>query len=132
MVNVGQDREESIGLQRENQFVNLERIRDRQHTPSVMVESCHIECTCSFHVDHRIWKWKSYLSEDFWVNALTVMCKYHYSLPSSWSKQTIRSCSTVVTKGIIFFFFKKKVKIQFLPELTHIWQIVIEVKMIDL
>ena len=45
MVNVGQDREESVGLQRENQFVNLERMRDRQHTPSVMVESCHIECT---------------------------------------------------------------------------------------
>ena len=41
MANVGQDREESVGLQRENHFVNLERRRDRQHTPNVMVESYH-------------------------------------------------------------------------------------------
>ena len=37
MANVGQDREESVGSQRENQFVNLERRRDRQRAPNVMV-----------------------------------------------------------------------------------------------
>ena len=45
MANVGQDKEESVGSQRENQFVNLERRRDRQHTPSVMVESYYTERT---------------------------------------------------------------------------------------
>ena len=29
----------------ENQFFNLEQMRDRHHTPSVMIESYHIECT---------------------------------------------------------------------------------------
>ena len=43
MANVGQDREESVGLQKENQFVNLERRRDRQRTPSIMVESYHTD-----------------------------------------------------------------------------------------
>ena len=43
MANIGQDREESEGSQRENQFVNLEQRRDRQRTPSVMVESYDIE-----------------------------------------------------------------------------------------
>ena len=43
MANVGQAREELVGSQRENQFLNLERRRDRQHTPSVMVESYHTE-----------------------------------------------------------------------------------------
>ena len=45
MANVGQDREELVGSQKDNQFVNLERRRDRQHTPSVMVESHHTKCT---------------------------------------------------------------------------------------
>ena len=45
MSNIGQDREESVGSQRENQFVNLERRRDRQHIPSVVVESYYIERT---------------------------------------------------------------------------------------
>ena len=39
MANLEQDREEFVGSQRENQFVNLERRRDRHHTLSVMVES---------------------------------------------------------------------------------------------
>ena len=49
MANVGQDREESVGSQRENQFVNLERRRDRQRTPSVMVESYHTNRTKRSH-----------------------------------------------------------------------------------
>ena len=35
MANVGQDREELVGSQKDNQFVNLERKRDRQHTLSI-------------------------------------------------------------------------------------------------
>ena len=42
MANVGQDREESVGSQRENQFINQERRRDKQHTRSVVVESYHM------------------------------------------------------------------------------------------
>ena len=53
MANVGQAREESVGSQRENQFLNLERRRDRQHTPSVMVESYHTECTERSHLGTR-------------------------------------------------------------------------------
>ena len=49
MANVGQDREELVGSQRENQFVNLERRRDRQRTPSVMVESYHTDRTKRSH-----------------------------------------------------------------------------------
>ena len=45
MANAGQDREELVGSQIENQFVNLERRRDRQHTLSVVVESNHTEHT---------------------------------------------------------------------------------------
>ena len=43
MANLEQNREESVGSQRENQFVDLERRRDRHQTPSVMVESYHME-----------------------------------------------------------------------------------------
>nr|POF24238.1 hypothetical protein CFP56_12652 [Quercus suber] len=49
MANVGQDREELIGSQRENQFVNLERRRDRQRTLNVMVESYHTNRTERSH-----------------------------------------------------------------------------------
>ena len=45
MANVGQDKEEFIGSQQENQFVNLERRRDKEHTSSVMVQSYHTKCT---------------------------------------------------------------------------------------
>ena len=54
MANVGQDREESVGSPvRENQFVNLERRRDRHHTPSVVVESYHTERTGQSHSRSR-------------------------------------------------------------------------------
>ena len=53
MANVGQDRVESVSSLRENQFVNLERRRDRQHTPSVMVESHHTKCTQWSHSKSR-------------------------------------------------------------------------------
>ena len=53
MANVGQDREESIGSLRGNQFVNLERRRDRQHAPSVVVESYHTKCTKQIHSKTR-------------------------------------------------------------------------------
>ena len=45
MANLEQNREESIGSQREDHFVNLERKRDREYnpTPSVMVETKHTE-----------------------------------------------------------------------------------------
>ena len=60
MANVGQDREESVGSPvRENQFVNLERRRDGQHTPSIMMESYHTECTKRNHSMFR-----SYTSHD--------------------------------------------------------------------
>ena len=49
MANLEQDREEYVGSQRENQFVNLERRRDRHHAPSVMVESYHTEHTERSH-----------------------------------------------------------------------------------
>ena len=49
MANLEQNKEESIGSQRENQFVNLEERRDRYHTPSVMVKSYHIERTERTH-----------------------------------------------------------------------------------
>ena len=53
MSNIGQDREESVGSQRENQFVNLERRRDRQHIPSVVVESYYTERTEQSHSKSR-------------------------------------------------------------------------------
>ena len=49
MANLEQNREGSVGSQRENQFVNLERMRDRHHTLSVMVESYHTKCTERSH-----------------------------------------------------------------------------------
>ena len=54
MANIGWDRKEIVGSQRENQFVNLERRRDRQRTPSVMVESYHTDCTEQSHSRTRI------------------------------------------------------------------------------
>ena len=59
MANVGQDREESVGSQRESQFVNLKRRRDRQHTPSVVVESYHTE-----HTERSRSKSRSHVSHD--------------------------------------------------------------------
>ena len=53
MANLEQDREEYVGSQRENQFVNLERRRDRHHAPSVMVESYHTEHTERSHLRTR-------------------------------------------------------------------------------
>ena len=53
MANVGRDREESIDSWRENQFVNLEHRRDRQHTPSVVVESYHTMRTERSHSNIR-------------------------------------------------------------------------------
>jgi len=43
MANLGNDREESVGSQHDNHFVNLEHRRDRDHnpTPSVRVETQH-------------------------------------------------------------------------------------------
>ena len=49
MANLEQNREESVGSQRENQFVNLEERRDKYHTASVMVESYHTERTERTH-----------------------------------------------------------------------------------
>ena len=64
MANVRQDREKSVGSQRENQFINLEQRRDRQRTTSVMVESYHIDRTERSHSrtrshvsnDQKTWK----------------------------------------------------------------------------
>nr|POF24112.1 hypothetical protein CFP56_58963 [Quercus suber] len=53
MANVGQDREEPVGFLRENQFVNMECRRDRQHIPSVVVESYHTERTKRSHSKSR-------------------------------------------------------------------------------
>ena len=53
MANKGQDREESVGSQRENRFVNLKRRRDKQHTPSVVVESYHTKHTKRSHSKTR-------------------------------------------------------------------------------
>ena len=41
MANLRNDREESVGFQRDDHFVNLERKRDRDHNPtsSVRVET---------------------------------------------------------------------------------------------
>ena len=59
MANIGQDMEESVSSQRENQFVNLECRRDKQHTISVVVES--------YHTEHTEWsrsKSRSHVSHD--------------------------------------------------------------------
>lgn len=47
MANLEHNVEESIGSQREDHFVSLERCRDRENnrTPSVRVETQHIEHT---------------------------------------------------------------------------------------
>ena len=52
MANLEQNKEGSVGSQRENQFVNLERRRDREyhHTPSVMIKSYHTERTERSHL----------------------------------------------------------------------------------
>ena len=59
MANLEQDREEYVGSQRENQSVNLEQRRDKYHTPSVMVESYHIE-----HIERSHSRTRSYISHD--------------------------------------------------------------------
>jgi len=53
MANIDQDRKESVGFLRENQFVNLEQKRDRQHIPSVVVESYHTEHVEQSHSNTR-------------------------------------------------------------------------------
>ena len=70
MANLEQNKEESIGSQRENQFVNLEQRKERHHTPSVMVESYHTERTershsrIGSHVSHDQETWKLQLEVD--------------------------------------------------------------------
>ena len=59
MANLEQDREEYVGSQRENQFVNLERRRDKHHTSSVMVESYHTE-----HIERSHSRTRSHISHD--------------------------------------------------------------------
>ena len=49
MANLEQDKEEYVGSQRENQFVNLEQRKDKHHAPNVMVESYHTEHTERSH-----------------------------------------------------------------------------------
>ena len=64
MANVGQDREESVGSLRENQFVNLDCRGDRQYTPRGVVESYHTEHTeqsqskSRSHTYHDLETWK--------------------------------------------------------------------------
>ena len=60
MANLEHNREESVGSQRENHFVNLERHRDRENnsTPSFRVETQHTKHTGSYsrsgsHVSHE-------------------------------------------------------------------------------
>nr|POF14807.1 hypothetical protein CFP56_33015 [Quercus suber] len=55
MANLEQNRKESVGSQREDHLVNLERMRDREHnpTPSVMVETQHTERTERSHSKTR-------------------------------------------------------------------------------
>ena len=53
MANIGQDREESVDSRRENQFVNLECRRHRQHTLSVVVESYPTKRTERSHSNTR-------------------------------------------------------------------------------
>ena len=57
MANVGQDREESVGSLKENQFVNLKRRRDTQHIPSVVVDS--------YHTEHTEWSHSKFRSHAF-------------------------------------------------------------------
>ena len=47
-----QDREESVGSQHEDHFVNLERRRDREYnpTPSIRVEAQYTELTGRSHL----------------------------------------------------------------------------------
>ena len=65
MANLRNDREESVGFQRDDHFVNLERKRDRDHNPtsSVRVETQHPErikrshLRTGSHVSHNQEKW---------------------------------------------------------------------------
>ena len=52
MANTRQNREESVGSQRDDHFVNLERRRDREHnlTPIVRVKTQYIEHTSKCHL----------------------------------------------------------------------------------
>jgi len=51
MVNPEYDREQSVGSERNDHFINLERMRDREHnpTPSVRVEMQYTKQTESSH-----------------------------------------------------------------------------------
>ena len=51
MANPGNDREESVGSQRDDHFVNLERRRDRNHnpTPSLRMETQYTKHTERSH-----------------------------------------------------------------------------------
>ena len=72
MANLEQNREEFVGSQRENQFVNFERKRDQEyhHTLSVMIESYHTKRTershsrTRSHVSHEQEMWKLKLEID--------------------------------------------------------------------
>ena len=59
MANLEQDKEEYVGSQRENQFVNLEQRKDKHHAPNVMVESYHTE-----HTERSHSRTRSHISHD--------------------------------------------------------------------
>ena len=94
MANIGQDREESVGSQRENQFVNLERKRDKQRTLSVMVESYHTDRTkrshsrTRSHVSHDQETWKLQQEIDHLRRKLRRRECDRKSLPSSPSDRS--------------------------------------------
>ena len=59
MTNLEQNREEFVGSEKENQFVNLKRKRYRHHTSSVMLKSYHTE-----HTERSHSRTRSHISHD--------------------------------------------------------------------
>ena len=59
MTNLEQNREEFVGSEKENQFVNLERKRYSHHTSSVMLKSYHTE-----HTERSHSRTRSHISHD--------------------------------------------------------------------
>ena len=95
MANLEQDREESVGSQKENQFVNLERRRDRHHTSSVMVEFYHIE-----HIERSPSRTRSHVLHD--QEARKLQLEIDLLRRRLWlNKHDMRSSSTPSSGGLM-------------------------------
>ena len=98
MANPRNDGEESVGFQRDDHFVNLERKRDRDHNPtsSVRVETQHPErikrshLRTGSHVSHNQEKWNLKLEIDHLRKKLLQSERDKKGLTSPSSERTDR------------------------------------------